>query len=664
VPDSPTRTVRTLDPVWIEVRDGRRLAATIWLPDDVQVGRVPAILEHLPYRRRDFTAIRDSMIHPWFAARGYACIRTDITGAGDSDGVLGGEYLDQELDDAVDVIAWAARQPWSSGSLGMMGISWGGFNALQVAARRPPQLKAIVTACSTDDRYADDIHYMGGCMLTENPAWAATMFGFNSRPPDPAIVGDGWRDVWLRRLEETGPWILDWLSHQRRDEFWRHGSVAEDYGAIECAVLAVGGWADGYTNAILRLLAGLSAPRLGIIGPWGHGWPHAARPGPQIGFLGEALRFWDCWLKDRDNGIMREPMLRAWVQDWSPPAPQYDIRPGRWVAEAAWPSPTIERGRFELHAGAATGDPREPSTLAPLLVTGVTGGCWDPYGYEGEFPTDQREDDGRSLTFDGRPLEVALETLGQPSVELDLTIDQPVGFVCVRLCDVAPDSRSLRVSYGLLNLTHLHGHDQVVPFTPGLHQRVTVPLNDIGHVFRPGHRIRVALSTAYWPLVWPSPRPVALSVRDAVVLNLPVRRSTTEPSIAFGEPDAARPIDHVVESPYHTRRRWEVDVGTGEWVVEFVKDRGRVRLADRDLTYWGRAHDRFSLRGNDPLSARVESTYETELSRPGWRTRTVAQTVLTSTAETYLVTASLEAWEGETRVFARTWDGRVARDGT
>src|SRR5258708_2866624 len=175
--------------------------ARIWLPDDAARRPVPAILEYIPYRRRDFTAIGDSQQHRYLAGHGYAAVRVDMRGSGDSDGILADEYLPQELADGAAVIAWLASQPWCTGKVGMMGISWGGFNALQVAALRPPALAAIITVASTDDRFADDIHAMGGCLLGDNMVWASTMFGFNSRAPDPAVVGEGWRAQWRERLE-------------------------------------------------------------------------------------------------------------------------------------------------------------------------------------------------------------------------------------------------------------------------------------------------------------------------------------------------------------------------------------------------------------------------------------------------------------------------------
>src|SRR6185312_16825522 len=307
--------VREIEHLWIPLSDGTRLAARLWLPGDAGQHPVPALLEYLPYRKRDGTAERDSLTHPWLAAHGYAAIRVDIRGSGESEGVLSDEYSQAELADGVAVIAWLARQPWCSGSVGMFGISWGGFNALQVAALRPPALKAIVTICSSDDRYRDDVHYMGGTLLKGGIDWGSFLLRAIGHPPDPILVGDQWLGMWRRRLESVPLFLEGWMRHQRRDAYWRRGSVCEDYAAIQCPVFAVGGWTDGYTNTIPRLLEHLRVPRKGLIGPWAHGYPHIARPGPQIGFLQKILQWWDHWLKGEANGFMGEPMLRAWISN-------------------------------------------------------------------------------------------------------------------------------------------------------------------------------------------------------------------------------------------------------------------------------------------------------------------------------------------------------------
>jgi len=175
---------------WIAMPDGCRLAARIWIPDECHSQPVPAVLEYLPYRKRGGTGSRDNITFDHFARAGYAGIRVDIRGNGESDGLMEDEYTARELDDGKHIIAWVARQNWCDGNVGMIGHSWGGFNGLQIAALQPPELKAIITSCSTDDRYSDDIHYMGGCLNNDNTTWSQQMLAYSSRPPDPAIVGE------------------------------------------------------------------------------------------------------------------------------------------------------------------------------------------------------------------------------------------------------------------------------------------------------------------------------------------------------------------------------------------------------------------------------------------------------------------------------------------
>src|SRR5699024_2501744 len=507
--------VRKEEQLWIPLRDGTRLAARMWRPDDAETGPVPAVLEMIPYRQHDLTSYRDSIHHPYMAGHGYACLRVDLRGSGDSEGVLTDEYLEEELRDVEDVLAWIARQRWCTGRIGMMGISWGGFNALQVAARRPPELGAVVSVCSTDDRYADDVHYMGGCLLGDNLSWASTMFAYNSCPPDPAVVGQQWRTMWQARLARSGLWLEEWLIHQRRDDYWRHGSICEDYSAVTCPVLAVSGWADGYSNAVFRMLEHLSVPRLGLIGPWSHKYPHLGEPGPAIGFLQEVVRWWDHWLKEIQNDVMTEPMLRIWMQETVPPLTAYQERPGRWVGESQWPAATTAPVEYVLDRGRMVSPqtevvPAELPIQSPLSV-GRYAGKWCSYNSPPDLPYDQREDDGGSLVFDTE-LSRPVELLGAPLVRLEFTASEPVAMIAARLSDVAPDGRATRISYGLLNLTHLNGHACPEPLVPGRRYQAEIQLNGMAQALPAGHRIRLSLSSSYWPLAWPPPRPVRLTI--------------------------------------------------------------------------------------------------------------------------------------------------------
>ena len=653
--------------------DGCRLAARIWLPEDAGEDPVPAILEYIPYRKRDFTRSRDEPMHRYFAGHGYAAVRVDLRGSGESDGLLLDEYLEQEQEDAVEVIRWLAAQPWCSGAVGMMGKSWGGFNSLQVAARRPEALRAILTVCSTDDRYADDAHYMGGCLLNENLIWGSVLFHYNAHPPDPAIVGERWRGTWLERLERSVLFPEVWLRHPCRDAYWKQGSVCEDYAAIRVPVYAVGGWADAYTNAIPRLLAGLSVPRKGLVGPWGHVYPHDGVPGPAIGFLQEALRWWDRWLKDLDTGVDDEPLYRAWMQESVPPQSFYETRPGRWVSEDECPSPRIHTVTWFLNRHRLDAAPRPEAavTLCSPQTTGLAAGDWCGFGLQGETPADQREDAGKSILFDSAPLDERLEILGAPVVTFALSCDQPRALVAVRLNDVAPDGASTRVTYGLLNLAHRDGHEAPAPLEPGRRYEIRVRLNDVAHAFPAGHRLRIAVSTCYWPLAWPSPRAATLTITTgASRLELPVRepQSGDRNLRPFPPPEAAPPPEHTELRPSSLRRTIERDLATGETVYTTVVEggdfgaAGLARVEAIDLEVGSSIVKRFCIRDDDPLSARAEVEQRSEPRRGNWRIRVETRTRLTSTGDTFELHADLDAFENGDRIFHRTWDRSIPRD--
>jgi hypothetical protein len=650
--------VREIEHTWIPLGDGTRLAARIWLPEDAEAEPVPAVLEYLPYRKADGTAVRDAKRQPYLAGHGYAAVRVDMRGTGESDGQLEDEYTEQEQQDALEVIAWLAEQPWCSGGVGMWGISWGGFNALQIAAHRPPALKAIMTLCSSDDRYADDVHYRGGCILALDMLhWASSMLTWMARPPDPRLMGDDWHERWLERLETVTPWIEPWLTHQRRDEYWKQGSVCENYAAIECPVYAVGGFVDGYTNTVPRLLEGLSVPRKGLIGPWAHAFPDDALPGPSIGFLQEAVRWFDHWLKGIDTGLMEEPMLRVWMQDSAEPRPFYDIRPGRWVAEEEWPSARIVEQTWKLPV-------ESPRSVRAVQSTGTQSGVWCAEGQAGELAGDQRPDDALSLTFDFEPLTEPLEILGLPAVILDLAVDRPSALVCVRLCETFPDGTSALVTRGVLNLTHRESHEKPSPLEPGTRYTVRVPLDVGAHSFAAGSRIRVAVSPAYWPWLWPSPDEVALTLH-AGSLELPVRpsRSEDEHLPAFGEPEHSPPLEIEERDPGPMAHALRRDLATR--LVEKVFDwdlGGSLRLVAADLETSDSSHCVYSIVEEDPLSAKVEFRASSGMGRGDWSMLSEVTSSMTSDRDNFHVQARLDVSEDGEQIFSRDWSFTIPRD--
>lgn len=649
--------------IWIALSDGCRLAARLWMPGD-RKGPVPAILEYLPYRRRDRHRGDDAILHPAFAMAGYAAIRVDMRGAGDSDGVMTDEYTTQEWADAVEVIAWIARQDWCSGNVGMIGLSWSGFNSLQIAAMAPPALKAVVTTCASDDRYGDDMHYMGGCLLNDNLQYGATLFTWLGTPPDPAIVGADWRDMWLARLAAVEPPAARWMQHSDRDAYWRSGSVREDYTRIQAAVLAVGGWADGYTNAVLRLLEGLPGPRKGLIGPWAHAFPHVATPGPRIDFLAYVVRWWDHWLKGRDTGMMDEPMLTCWMQESEPPHARYTTRKGRWVAEPVWPSPQGQSLTLHLttqglrpEAGALVG-----RVICSPTFVGLASGEWCPYGWGPDMPTDQREDDAGSLCFDGAPLDASVQMLGGPRLDIEFSSDQAEGTLAVRLVDLTPDGSARRITYGLLNLQHHAGHERAIALKPGQRYRATVSLKDVAYELPAGHRLRVAVSTSYWPLAMPGPTASTITLHDGT-LHLPRRETMSdERPPPLGTAWNPPPLKvTVLTPPKRGRIRIERNLVDNRIIVDVVRNLGAIHIADVDIELQALGSEKYTIGMGDPSHARSETQRRAEFRRDDWHATVVTSSNLTSAGADWSFKATLDAYDGEARIFSRKWNLLIPR---
>ncbi|MBF4606962.1 CocE/NonD family hydrolase [Curtobacterium sp. VKM Ac-1393] len=630
---------------WIPMPDGVRLHTRIWSPVSPD-GPVPVLLEYLPYRLDDWTGPRDSERHPWYAQHGYASVRVDIRGSGSSDGLFDDEYSEQELRDGEAVIAWLAAQEWSTGAVGMFGISWGGFNALQLAARAPAALKAIVTVCSTDDRYDNDVHYVGGAVLgIDMAAWGATMFAFNSRPPRPEVVGSAWVDRWRERLESNRPMTPVWLSHQERDDYWRHGSATEDSGNISAAVLAVGGWADPYRDAVLRLVSDLDAPVKGIVGPWSHQYPdRELAPGPSIGFLQETLRWWDRWLRGVDTGVEDDPALRAWINEGEAPATYYPSRRGRWVGAEAWPSTTTHRRALPL--ATLRGGEDGPVVVRSPQHTGADAGRFFPFGNATDLPPDQRAEDGRSACFD-LPVGKAFDLLGNVVVTLSVTSDQPRATLTVRLCDVAPDGSSTLVTRGVLNAAKRDGMDRSDPLVPGEPATLPVHLVATGHRFAAGHRLRIAVSSSYWPWVWPHGVEATVTIDPtASEVCLPVWTRDTDDGVRFEEPERSAPlaIERVAPAEPLPQRTVTHDVETGEWTLDVDPGYGGGRVYPDGLVFTEDARETYRIRSDDPTSAVASSRWAIGLEKPDWSARLETSSEVSADADAFHVVNTVRAW--------------------
>ncbi|MBT2132431.1 CocE/NonD family hydrolase [Aliiroseovarius lamellibrachiae] len=642
----------------IPLPDGTRLSAKVWRPKEMSAP-LPAIVEYLPYRKSDGTAARDMPMHSHFAAHGYVCLRVDRRGCGDSEGLFDDEYSPQELQDGVDILNWIAAQDWCTGKIGMQGISWGGFNALQIAALAPEPLKAIITIGSTVDRYADDIHYKGGIQVGENIGWAATSTSWFSMPPDPEIVGKSWREMWLERLENTPFLAREWMLHPTRDAYWKHGSICEAYSAIKAPVLAMGGLHDGYRNTMAHLVENLSSPVKAIAGPWSHKYPHISTIAPSIDYLGEALRWWDHWLKGLETGVENDPAYRAYVMDSTAPDPSLSHREGRWVAEEVWPAPAITPKRFDLGDG-TLGHPAAFTTQVTTdLTVGKNAGEYFPFGFgPGELPDDQTEDDARSTCFDSDILTAPTDIVGAPMVRLTLSSAQPEAQIIVRLCDLRPDGTSAFISFGLLNLQFRDGFADAKPLEPGKPYEVALTLDQTAYHLPAGHRLRVAVSGSYWPYCWPEGTHNTLTL-TAGSLEVPCRPQDAQAVASFSPPRTLGPAPTRQIEVGEEARSYRIE--DGQIVLELKGDHGRQEDLDTGLVTQSAMRETWKINPVDPASAEVEIIWNRELTRGDWSVSSRVVTNMWASQTEFFVKQTLEAFERGELVFEKTMQDSVSR---
>jgi uncharacterized protein len=623
----------------IPMRDGTELAATLYLPPPGGLP-VPALLEYLPYRKDDAMLGRDYELYAYLAAHGYAGARVDIRGTGSSGGDLpAGEYTETEQRDAEDVIAWLAAQPWCTGAVGMWGISWGGFNAIQVALRRPPALKAIIAVDASDDLFHDDVHYIDGLLHLDE--YAVMIDQLNALPPAPDFPLD---EATLARRFDSEPWLLTWLARQQDGPYWRRASLRPDYGRLTVPAFLIGGWYDGYRDSVPRMLAAAPAPIKVMIGAWNHTFPHDAVYGPAVEWRADAVRWWDHWLKGADNGIMSEPAVTVYVRDWHPPDTGLTEIPGRWRTETAFPPErTVYRTWYcgperDLSAGPP---PDGSAALRYVPSAGVEAGHW-----WGELTVDQRGADAFSLVFDSPPLAEEMEILGFPLVGLHGSADAEPLHWFARLSDVAPDGTVTLVTGGgragradpLRDRGSLPGgpippdpeapadpeaqagpEAQADPEAPAPEEPGLLPLelHVTSWVFPRGHRIRLALSNAMWPMIWPTPHPATATVRlgpAGTRLVLPVVPAADRPAPVFAEPGPA------VRAP--GVRSWG-EMLPVHWTLQ-RDDTGAATLCWRGGTGsefpWGRVTEeeylRYSVHDDRPASASAHGEARTEIHLP------------------------------------------------
>ena len=643
---------------WVPMPDGVRLAATLYMPDNAkQDERFPALLEYLPYRKDDATAARDYPIHAYFAARGYVSVRVDIRGFGASDGTpTDREYSEQEQLDGEQVIAWLASQPWSTGNVGMFGISWGGFNSIQMAMRRPPALKAILAVDATEELFHDDIHYIDGMMHFDefelNMDLAPAMTGAPDYTLDEKVLGPRF---------ESAPWSLLYLKHQRDGQFWR--SPVRPLGEIKIPCFLIGGLLDGYRDSIPRMLQQVKVPVKAILGPWNHTFPHDADPGPQIEWRDQAVRWWDHWLKNRNTGIMQEAPLAIYMRDWHAPDPHLKTVPGKWRGEKGWPPQNVTNTVLYLYdAHVLSTEPAKPAVhqLRYLPSVGVEAGFW-----WGELLTDQRPVDAFSLTYDSAPLRDDLTILGRPHALLEVGSSAPLADWFARLSDVAPDGSVTLVAGAGRNGAQRESMTDPKDLEPGKTYPLDIEMHLTTWTFPKGHRIRLAVSNALWPMVWPTPYSMTTSLQlggdNGSRLQLPLVPPSPYATPQFAPPEL---------SPERTDVRSLGFPWPGDWKTERDELNGRTKVTwtgkSEEEYPWGKESDfeglAYETDDDHPESSSVRAEAEIVMTLKDYVLTWQGHLILTSDAKNFYYKYTRDLLKDGKLLKQKSWEETIPRD--
>lgn len=643
--------------------DGVRLAARIWMPARLPEGGAPAIFEYIPYRKADMVRARDERNHPWLAQNGYVSLRVDMRGSGDSDGVMPDMYAPEELSDARHVIDWIAAQDWCNGRVGMFGTSWGGTASLQASIDAPGPLRAIIAVCATHDRYEDDIHHKGGCLLTDTFEWGATLPSILALPPTPASGAD-WYERWMHRLEHLTFPIEAWVREEARGAYWRHGSIRHVADRIGCPVLSVGGWSDRYSNSVMSLVDACPDKVWGIVGPWGHHYPDHGHPGPAIGFQQVALDWWDHWLRPGDPSPPDWPRLRVWMREFDTPRDALDRRNGTWVQTGPASQETAARVLWLGDGGGLVPDmpARAPELDIPFdLRHGQASGDTGYFGRFGGLPLHQNEDDERAFSFETPPLDKDLLLFGSVEVELAVTAGTERSQICLRLNDVSPDGVSARVGLSVLNLALDDTLDAPqTPHGPG-RRTVRIRFHTTAYRFRAGHRIRLAIAASCWPLVWTPPQAVTTRIAGGR-MNLPVLpHPAQELRVPFPAPLDLPEVKtfETIAAPRLIRSRETGPDGaiTSKW----HQPQTTMRYRDIGTVFSYETWAEHAIHPDDTGSAQSMFLHQMTVERPDGAATVISRMQATSTAEAYALEGRIEvSWSGE-KIFERHWVRDVDR---
>lgn len=517
---------------WFMMPDGVKLAATLFVPQAARRKNgspgetFPVLLEYLPYRKDDTFYIADYPCFSYLAQLGYLAVKVDIRGTGASEGICPErEYSDIEMQDGEEVIRQLAALPQANGNVGMFGVSWSGFNSLQMAMRRPPALKAIHAVHASDDLFHDDVHYIDGNLhLDPYHLFINHELGL---PPTPDYRID--EEYFSSRFDRR-PWLFTYLSKQLDGEFWSRKSLKEDYSRIDIPVYLMGGLLDGYRSATMRMYENLQVPVRCDIGPWNHSCPDDGTPGPNYEWLDRMSEWFSRYLKPdlsgkegtaldapakgaRKTAVKPEKELLVYVRHGHKPDMEIETVPGYWRQDV-FPLKGAEARTLQLDGACASSG--KPLVYKPF--GGTAAGTW-----WGDTTGDMAGDDADSLVWDSSPQDKPLQIVGFPRVKLRVKASSPKAKWTVRLEDVSPDGAVSLVTGALYNPAIRE--DRLKPAWPEADREydLVTDLHFTSWTFRPGHKIRLSVSNAQLIMTWPSPDAMTSAVDFAAsTMTLPV----------------------------------------------------------------------------------------------------------------------------------------------
>ncbi|MDI9337558.1 MAG: CocE/NonD family hydrolase [Alphaproteobacteria bacterium] len=661
--------------IFIPMADGTNLATDLYLPSPLPNEKLPIILEYIPYRKDEGRMSRYNL-YAYFIKRGYIVARVDVRGTGRSQGKLVPyEYSEQELLDGECVIDYLSKLPFCNSNIAMFGISWGGFNGLHLAQRNPPALKTIITLMSTDDLYQDDVHYIDGIMHVD-----AYEIGQDLHNALPAAPEFDINQEYFKNRFDTEPWLLQYKKQQRDGSFWNRTATKNFYDSLKIPIFAIGGLFDGYRDFVLRLLQEKPNTTKALIGPYNHSFPHHAEPPPQYEWRQDAEQWLDLWLKNKTSSVIQEPRFDLFIQEWRPPTTKPHYINGFWMSADRFPLEHTDyflwtlTANHQLHNQMISNNqlPAFPKIdthylkYKPSVGLEASGSVM----WWGDWAPDQKKADLHSLVYETTILNDSFVLAGFPKLQLKVHSTAPQTNWIVRLSDVAPDGSVIEITGAGFNGTHRYSATNPQCLSIDSFYILNIELHVATWVFTKGHKMRLSISNAQWPMFWPTPylMTTALVVggQDNSILNLPILKHIKASSKKFMAPQAEPNI--LLHKPIDG----ETNSGFAEISNSYYNPKSKTTIitatnSGKDIYDFGteiyKEWIRYEINDLKPEFAKINSDYSVEIqTNKGNKIVLSGYLIFESDRSNFYYTYTRKIYKNKALIRTKTWHEKIKRD--